>query len=156
MDGVLATFHPEKSLEEISEPGYFENLEPMQNVIDAVSELYGTKDIYILSSVLNNTCAAEKDRWLGKYLPYIDKEHMFFVPYGIDKSDYVREVTGLASTADILVDDFTYNLKEWHGVGVKLLNKINNTNRTWTGFVVNGNADTNIIYDTIRGICSVA
>ena len=156
MDGVLATFHPEKSIEEISEPGYFENLEPMQCVVNAVKELCKMNDIYILSSILNDECAVEKRKWLNKFLPCINSERMLFVPYGTDKSDYVREITGEIITDDILVDDFTYNLVKWHGVGIKLLNKINNTNRTWTGFIVNGNADSNIIYYSISGICAIA
>lgn len=158
MDGVLATFHPEKSIEEIAQPGYFRSLEPVKDVVDAVNKLIKRDDIavYILSSVLNNTAACEKREWLKEYLPGIAKECIFFVPYGEDKSSFVRNLTGVVSTDDLLIDDFTFNLKSWHGVGVKLLNKINNTNRSWDGFVVNGNANYDTIYTSVVGICMVA
>ncbi len=158
MDGVLATFHPEKSIEEIALPGYFRELEPEVNVISAIKGLLNdsNSEVYILSAVLNNTAASEKREWLKEYLPGIKNENIFFVPYGENKSSFVRNMTGSVSTDDILIDDFTFNLRTWHGVGVKLLNKINNTNRTWNGFVVNGNAVSDIIRDSIKAIVMVA
>ena len=45
MDGVLAVFDPDKSLEEVAMPGYFRNLAPMSNVVAAVKAIinnYGT------------------------------------------------------------------------------------------------------------------
>ena len=155
MDGVLAVFHPEKSLEEIAIPGYFRNLEPQLPVVSAINRIVrrGLEvEVYILSSVLNDEAAEEKAQWLLQYMPDIDREHMLFVPYGVDKSAYVREATKEVSTDDILLDDFTFNLRSWHGVGVKLLNNINNTKRSWKGFVVNGNGDMDTIYASLIGI----
>ena len=157
MDGVLAQFHPEKSIEEISEPGYFRNLEENKNIISAVERLYFEQiDVYILSSVINERAAQEKREWLHEHFPMISDDMMLFVPYGVTKTEYVRDMTGCICTDDVLIDDFTYNLKNWHGIGIKYLNKINNTNRTWTGYVVNGQASTDIIYTTIKGIDLVA
>ena len=110
------------------------------------------QDIYILSAYLNDTAKQEKIDWLNKYLPAINDEKMLFVPYGTDKSEYVLAATKQRSDRDILLDDFTFNLKNWHGIGVKLLNKINNTKRSWNGFVTNGNADAWTIYTSLKGI----
>ncbi|MBO4847008.1 MAG: hypothetical protein J5525_12060 [Lachnospiraceae bacterium] len=154
MDGVLAIFNPEKSIEEIAVPGYFIDLEPMNEVVKAINLLIeaNEQDIYILSAYLNDTAKQEKIDWLNKYLPAIEDSQMLFVPYGTDKSEYVLTATKQRSSRDILLDDFTFNLKNWHGIGVKLLNKINNTKRSWNGFVTNGNADAWTIYTSLKGI----
>ncbi len=55
MDGTLAQFKTLDTLEPLFEKGYFENLAPQQNVIDAVKEIIQNhKDIevYILSAYL--------------------------------------------------------------------------------------------------------
>ncbi|MEG1993586.1 MAG: hypothetical protein RR048_01615, partial [Oscillospiraceae bacterium] len=53
MDGTLAKFNPTATLEELLEKGYFENLEPMENVISAVKSILNNTrniEVYILSS----------------------------------------------------------------------------------------------------------
>ena len=160
MDGVLAVFHPEKSIEEIAEPGYFLSLEAQENVVNAIKILIkktsATHSICILSSVLNDTAREEKIYWLDKYLPEIISDNRIFVPYGMSKADFIRDYTESISTDDILLDDFTKNLLDWHGVGIKLLNSINNTNKTWKGFVVNGLADSETIATNLIGLALVA
>jgi 5'(3')-deoxyribonucleotidase len=155
MDGVLATFHPEKSIEEIAVPGYFVDLEPMKEVVEAINKLISSKqqDVYILSAYLNKAAAQEKIAWLSKYLPAMESHKILLVPYGTDKSEFIKNETQSRRKSDILIDDFTFNLNTWHGTGVKLINKINNTKRSWTGFIVNGNADAQTIYASIKGIC---
>ncbi len=159
MDGVLATFHQDKSLEEIAVPGYWVSLEPQQNVVDAVRSLLRSKDddteYYILSAVLNEKAAAEKIEWNRYYLPELPLDAMLMVPYGETKTSFVKKETGYVSETDILVDDFTKNLKSWHGIGVKVLNRINNTKKTWQGYVINGNGTANIIKDSLKAIMSV-
>ncbi len=160
MDGVLATFHPEKSLEEISSPGYFASLEPQQNVVDAIRYIVrNAKDdtrLYILSSVLNDRAANEKMDWLKYYLPELsDQNSMLMVPYGENKSAFVKTITGEVKEDDILLDDFTKNLKSWHGVGIKLLNPINNTKKSWQGYVINGNGTASIIQCSLLAIASI-
>ena len=49
MDGTLAKFTPVETLELLYEEGYFRNLEPLQNVVDAIKEIIRThpeKQIY--------------------------------------------------------------------------------------------------------------
>ena len=80
---------------------------------------------------------------------------MLLVTSGKTKSEYVKKKTGFLYDSDILLDDFTENLRNWHGVGVKLLNPINNTNRSWMGHVCNGNGTPKIIEESLKSIVKI-
>lgn len=73
--------------------GYFLNLEPIQNVLDAVKLVLKQPDIevFILSSILADSkyALAEKNAWLDKHLPEIDENHRLFPPCGSDKKDAI-------------------------------------------------------------------
>lgn len=150
MDGVLATWNSEKSLEEVAMPGYYRDLAPMKNVVKAIRNIVRSSecDVYILSSVLHEIAVRDKNFWLDTYLPEIPTINRIFVPYGQRKCDYI----GQMDYGDILVDDFSKNLREWHGIGIKLLNGINGTKGTWNGYVVNGNSNALCIKNSILGI----
>lgn len=148
MDGVLAKFHPEKSFEEIMAPGYFAKLEPMENVIGAlriICEKY-SDSVCVLSSAFDETIG-DKKIWSKKFLPFLTEKQISFVRYGTAKSDFI-----FPEKDDFLIDDFTQNLLEWRGTGIKLLNGINHTHRTWKGYVVNGESDSVTIANAILGI----
>jgi len=137
MDGTLAKFTPVETLELLYEEGYFRNLEPLQNVVDAIKEIIRThpeKQIYVMSSVLSDSRYAllEKNEWLDQYLPEVDLEHRIFPPCGENKLDYVPG--GIRGT-DHLLDDYTHNLVLWEppAKGIKLLNGINHTKESWSG-----------------------
>lgn len=136
MDGTLAKFNPVSTLEDLMEPGYFRNLEPNQNVVDAISELYenGEVEVYILSAVLSDspTAQAEKEAWLKEHLPDIPEENHIFMKCGQNKADFIPG--GIRQT-DILLDDYTHNLSQWQppAIGVKLMNDINHTRGSWEG-----------------------
>lgn len=137
MDGTLAVFNKVEVLEELYEQGYFLNLAPHPNVIEAVRHIVKTApevEVRILSAVLTDSDYAyqEKNAWLNKHLPEIPQEHRLFAPCGTDKKEYVP---GGVSKEDFLLDDYTHNLLLWEpaGRGIKLLNGINNTRGTWTG-----------------------
>lgn len=158
MDGTLNEFNKEASLEEVSSAGYFRNRPPFFNMVNAIKRLnkIGNNDIYILSSVFVDEHSIEdKNTWLDKYLPDIDRDHRIYVPYGYSKSKYIENL-GISSRKSILIDDFTKNLNDWPGIGIKYLNGINNTKKTWEGFVVNGKAKEDIIYKTLAGIILIA
>ena len=74
----------------------------------------------------------EKNMWLDKYLPEIDMSHRIFPPCGSDKKEYIP--SGIRKN-DYLIDDYTHNLTLWSppAQGIKILNGINHTNRTWKG-----------------------
>lgn len=135
MDGTLAVFQSVDTLETLYEEGYFANLKPQQSVVDAIREMHHRCpdiEIYIMSAVLSDSPYAlnEKNAWLDKYLPEVDKKHRIFPPCGVDKKAYVPE--GIRQS-DYLLDDYTKNLVLWQppAKGIKLLNGINHTKGTW-------------------------
>lgn len=140
MDGVLAYWNDKASYETYSTPGYFRNLEPVSNVVKMAKKLFDTCDneIFICSACLDKDREEEKNFWLDKYLPYIDSEHRVFTRCGKSKTDAVYEFTGSLKNDDVLIDDFTNNLKEWYGIPVKLMNGMNGTKGTWKGRKIRG------------------
>lgn len=138
MDGTLAVYKPCKTLETLYEKGYFANLEPMDNVLEAVREYkmeHSDIEIFVLSAYLSdsNYALQEKNLWLDTYLPEIDQEHRIFPACGKDKSQYVP---GGIGKEDWLVDDYSVNLFQWESAGgkaVKLMNGINGTKGKWRG-----------------------
>lgn len=137
MDGTLAKFKQVDTLETLYEKGYFFNLEPIPNVLDAVKHIiknHPELDVYIMSAVLSDSKYAweEKNDWLDQYLPEIDMDHRLFPPCGANKLNYVP--SGIREN-DYLLDDYTQNLTLWEppAKGIKLLNGINHTNQSWQG-----------------------
>ena len=135
MDGTIAEFK-ESTMDELLSKGYFENLRPNENMLMKVKNLAlrNKGNVYILSSVLKESKFAEdeKNAWLDRYLPEIDKAHRIFSKCGEDKSNYVPDI----NKNDILLDDYTENLLSWEkagGTGVKALNGINGKGRVWKG-----------------------
>jgi len=142
MDGTLAVFNNNiDKIERLYEKGYFLNLEPIYNVLNAIKEIKKNNfdiEVNILSSVLSDSKYAlkEKNEWLDKYLPEIDKDHRLFPPCGANKRKYV---IGGVSKNDYLLDDYTHNLSLWQppGEGIKILNGINHTKKTWKNNCIN-------------------
>ena len=134
MDGTLAVFNQIDKLETLYEQGYFANLMPQVNVVDAVRMVQARDEIevFVLSAVLTDSKYAqvEKNEWLNIYLPEIDERHRIFVPCGEDKTMYVPDKI---LEEDVLLDDYTVNLNAWEppAKGLKLLNGINGTKGTW-------------------------
>ena len=156
MDGVLALFE-QASIEEMTTPGFFISRKPVQNVIDMTDRLIeksGREDIevYVLSSYLLPVSKAEKIAWNEKYT-HIPFENQIYVPYGESKADAFMSIGGIRET-DVLLDDFSPNLREWdkYGVGVKLYNGINGTKGTWKGFSIHGNMDPDRMAQQLDGI----
>ena len=150
MDGVLAEWNNEASLEEIHRKGYFRNRPPVASMVDAVRRLIlQNENIYILSACLTNDYALpEKVEWLAEHLRELPKDRQIFVPYGESKTDYIIDKL----STDILIDDYSENLKSWHGVGIKVLNGLNWTKGTWQGMVVDHRSSAEAIAQTIIGI----
>ena len=156
MDGTIAEWRNinlDLSTEEESDPkkvaeklyqiltteGYYITLKTYQNVIDGIRELMKSDqyEFFVASCYLDDTgdCSplSEKNKWLDEELPEIGKSHRIFIPNGEDKTKYVPG--GIRST-DVLLDDYTKNLKEWEaagGIGIKVLNGLNATKGTWQG-----------------------
>lgn len=159
MDGTLATWQQTK-YEDLFEAGYFINLPPYEQVIEAVRHLYDRGvEVYVLSAYLSTSKYAleEKNRWLDIYLPYICLEHRLFCPQGTPKAMYIkRQLKEEIRANDFLLDDYSFNLHSWKaagGTGIKLLNGINGRRRTWGGLTISRfekpSTISNIIYKNI-------
>lgn len=146
MDGTLAKWNNVDMPDILYEEGYFESLEPNNNLVSSIKDLIKEgEDVYVLSSFLNDSKYAlkEKQKWLDKYIPEIDSNKRIFVEYGKKKTDYIENEI---DTTDYLIDDYTKNLIDWKnagGTGIKFLNGINHTRKTWQGFLLN--IDGNIV-----------
>ena len=128
MDGVICEYK-NVSEEELEEKGYFYNLAPRKSMVDAINCLIESNmaEVFVLSAVIPsiaNQAKEEKNAWLDKYVPAIDKDHRIFTLCGESKVGSVPEF----SKEDILLDDYSANLFTWHEAGgkaVKILNEIN-------------------------------
>lgn len=162
MDGTLAKWN-DVQFENLFEKGYYLNLEPNINVVKTVKTLLNhEQDVYILSAYLEESKYArdEKILWLQQYLPELPKEKYILLPYGEEKSKYIK---GEINKDDILLDDYTKNLLEWEktgGFAIKLLNGINHNKGVWQGmcthyYFINGNSFENSI-EIYRGFREIA
>lgn len=157
MDGTIARFHDENLyLERMFEKGFFIDLKPFENAVYAIEQLVNdsTAEIFILSATVNSCSLDEKQKWLDRYLPNIDKEHRIFTSLNVPKSEAIGH---RLTDKDILIDDYNKNLLEWQkagGTSVKAKNNINHKGlhgELWKGElidVVNG--------DVYSDICKLA
>ena len=95
-------------------------------------------------------CEAEKEAWLDRYLPEIDTQHRIFVPCGSPKSAFVPE--GIKKS-DVLLDDYSQNLHEWKGKGIKLMNGINGTRGSWQGARISADMTAATLCRELGAIC---
>ena len=138
MDGTLAKWN-DVATEVLYEKGYYANLEPNYFLLNEIRRLIKNgEDIYILSTFLPDSQYAlqEKNEWINRYLPELSNKKRIFVKYNDNKKDYID---GGITSSDYLIDDYTKNLIDWKnagGTGIKYLNGINHTNKTWNGFLL--------------------
>lgn len=169
MDGVLAKWGQISSEEELYNPRYFASRPAEKAVIDAVNAVISSNsaEVFILSAYLANSPYAldEKNLWLDKHLPAVDLEHRLWCVCGDNKSARARAYKfevgerpyGLTPD-DILLDDYSKNLREWvigGGTAIKFLNGINGTKGTWKALknVVPADAASikSVLIDVLKG-----
>ena len=152
MDGCIAKWNTEASIEDTFEPGYFASLEPDEGLINAVKMLADEYDVAILSAVYqDNHSQSDKVTWLKKNgLGYLET---IFVPYGESKQKFINH-----DFTSILIDDYSKNLEEWvlskNCFGIKYLNGINATKGQWNGFMVSSRMNSKAIFTTVKGVVS--
>ena len=146
MDGTLAEWRTDVNYEEVLKPGYFANLRPQMGVVNLLRELDEKElaQIFILGCVIPNGHAKkEKLSWLEKFCPFIPKANIIFIKDGCNKNSACQ------SESDILLDDYSKNLHEWSGVGVKVMNGVNGHHGSWHGRRFNINDDVERMIDAI-------
>ena len=153
MDGTLVVFKTIDTIETLYEKGYFAELEPIPNTINAIRSIieeHPEIEVHVLSAYLEDSKYAlqEKNSWLNQYLPEIDPKKRIFVPCGEDKKEYIPE--GIRAT-DYLIDDYTLNLVKWQppAKGIKLLNGINHTKGTWEHDCISCKKDASVLAQNI-------
>ena len=113
MDGVLANFGAEpNALERFeSEKGFFKNLQPIVENVQALEELSQNNTIYILSASPNKQADKDKRAWIRQHLPFVKAYNVIICRNGENKADYMKTKKG------ILFDDYGKNCREWQAKG---------------------------------------
>lgn len=152
MDGTLARFHDQANyLERMFEKDFFRELEPFENMVEGVRQFikdHPDVEVFIVSArVIGEPpyCEVEKNAWLDRYLPEIDRDHRIFTDIGHSKAEYLP---GGASKDDYLLDDYNKGLNLFMydgGSAIKCHNNINQRGlgayggekgQLWTGAMV--------------------
>jgi 5'(3')-deoxyribonucleotidase len=124
------------------EQGYFAKL-PFYSMAMRLNE-FASNDtcvkVYILSACVDSEyCEPEKIESLLKYMPNIEPTNFIFTKVGESKVLKARTmVENFDECINILLDDYTLNLEQWQAqsmlcMGVKFINGINDTTKTWQG-----------------------
>lgn len=144
MDGVLVEYrrdlNPENADRLLAEKGYFSNLRPEWNMIEAIKTLkvFFPKNVYILTSVYGKSypySKEEKIEYVKKVFPeLLDNLIIVDIEKGESKPKKMAEILGHPINENcFLVDDYGLNLKTWKSQGgtpVKYLNLVNNSHGT--------------------------
>lgn len=152
LDGTVAEWGADKTMEEVFSKGYFATRPVMESVRGAMSLISGTPgfDCRILSaySPEYGYILSDKKAWIKRELPFMEEGKCFFSINGKSKLDFVP----FPREDDVLVDDYNKNLKEWHGIPIKMLNGVNSD---WEGRLVSQKMDGRLLADCIMGLAKV-
>lgn len=131
MDGTIVEWNDVPYYEKLYEEGYYRELKPTGNVIEAIHTLLENKEyeVYILSKYLTDSKYAfdEKLKSIKKHILSMKIERCILVPNEANKSDYIP--LGIRDT-DLLIDDYTPNLTQWRKAGGFAVNYLNGLNHT--------------------------
>ena len=154
IDGVLAEFDTTKSIEDVAAPGYSLKLKPIEPMCRVINRLSKEMPVTILSAVLHEQAKSDKREWLANFVSKKLADTAIFVDCGTSKGSVIETACCKHRYENILVDDFSKNLHEWPGIGIKVYNGINGTHGTWKGFNVRTGYDINwlITYCQLAGI----
>lgn len=136
LDGVLAVWQ-DLPLERVAQKGYFSSVPAQENVVAAFMLLKHLPDIelYTLSCVFQDDHSeSDKKIWVAGHLE-LPEERQLYCPCGSRKEGALEIIDGIRPS-DVLIDDYTANLRCWTGIPVKLYNGINGKNGTWKGISV--------------------
>ena len=148
MDGTLSQFFAHaKCIEKMSEQGFFADLDPYINAVEAVKKLKlrGEElEVCILSAISNLFEEEEKKEWIQRYIGDIP---VYFCKAGSSKADYILQLESKECIPEdyFLLDDYSKNLLDWKkkgGTPIKFRNELNG--RGWNGSNFNGHT---VYYD---------
>ena len=163
MDGSLANIHERNWQEECSKPGFFLDLRPYTNMVEAVSRLTERDDVrvYILSAAEpRNTAPDEKEQWLGRQFLGHTPIGCFFTKHGESKANHIRDFFGVdrLQPDDFLLDDYSVHLLDWEaagGTGIKVINQINGRGEKFAGTRVSVQESPEEIYGKLCGVMGI-
>ena len=156
MDGTLAKYQ-QVPLKTLYEPGYFRQLEPIENVVNGLETFikeYPEVNVSVLSSILADrpNAVEEKLEWLSIYCPFLESCNKLFVPCGTNKRQLAKE--GI----NYLLDDHSPNLIRFedgmNNHGIKLLNGINGQGVKWQGATIDSSLEPKVFAATLYNIIS--
>lgn len=135
MDGTLARFHDEANyLECMYEKGFFANLKPFENMLEAIRILtkeYADVEVLTCSAAVQSPyCCDDKNDWLDRYLPEVPLEQRLYTSIGKSKAAYLP---GGVSKNDYLLDDYNRGLYQFMHSGGNAIKCHNNINQRGTG-----------------------
>lgn len=142
LDGTLAKFyeHP-MFLEKMYESGYFANLNPYENVVQAIRLLFEKcrsqikkKQFKIIFHTAypaeNKTAVIDKLDWIKRHFRDMPYSNIIFSKCPSDKVKVAEQFLGRKlKKTDFLLDDYSKNLKKWvscGGTGIKCVNEVQN------------------------------
>jgi len=100
-----------KGIELFRQPGFFADLKPIQNSIETIKLLLKEgKEVFIISSPVNEYCVFDKYKWVKKYMPFFPIGNLILVG---NKNDLLKEIKG-----GILFDDCPRYLECFGGISV--------------------------------------
>lgn len=162
MDGVLAEYRKDSTVEEMSVKGYFASLRPEWNMIKALIRLALDSDklgfsVCVLTKVYPTQfkySVSEKAEWRDEFLPeLLDSEFIMVNGEKEEKSEAIKNRLGCEIDSDcFLIDDYNYNLSDWMkngGSAIKYVNGINDKNRSFIGKRISYKMSAEEIYDYI-------
>ncbi|WP_413072363.1 MULTISPECIES: 5' nucleotidase, NT5C type [unclassified Shouchella] len=91
----------------LKDPGYFRDLEVIQDAQEVIKELHETYEVYIATAAMHFPSSfTAKYEWLQEHFPFLNDQHFVFCG---DKS---------VIKADYLIDDNVYQLERFTGKGI--------------------------------------
>lgn len=124
MDGTLAVWNTGKTMEEVFAPGYFRNLDPIQNIVKLSKYLQEKGFEVFTCSKAWYHAIGDKFGWNREFVPWIDEDHMIFIPIDADKQRFIPDFR----ESDILIDDYEPNLRNFNGIQIKCITDKNTYN----------------------------
>jgi len=161
MDDTIVDFgadrHKDDVKQVILEKGFYANLGPLP-FLEEVNKLASVvpENVHIVSACVGTEfCVQEKIQWLKANLPAADKDNVIFTQIGENKAEIVakRNRYRRLSKYDILIDDYSQNIKEWEdygGTAIKFQNSFNTSDPSKYKYIIKDLSELLTVLNKIR------